>query len=126
MTDNQHDDAPRTETERVEDDMTATEVTGPEAIARLKELVEDIDIAALTTRDAAGNLVSRPMSTREMDENGDIWFFTLDDTTKITQLKGMGAAAARKARPQVCPVFFDPGPAAPFVPLYQNREGCRR
>jgi hypothetical protein len=66
MTDNQHDDAPRTETERVEDDMTAAEVTGPEAIARLKELVEDIDIAALTTRDAAGNLVSRPMSTREI------------------------------------------------------------
>jgi general stress protein 26 len=83
MTDNQHDDAPRTETERVEGDMTAAEVTGPEAIARLKELVEDIDIAALTTRDAASNLVSRPMSTREMDANGDIWFFTLDDSKKV-------------------------------------------
>jgi general stress protein 26 len=78
-----HTEAPRTETEQVEDDMTAVEVTGPEAIARLKELVVDIDIAALTTRDAAGNLVSRPMSTREMDENGDIWFFTLDDSKKV-------------------------------------------
>jgi len=73
----------RTETERVEDDMTADEVTGPEALARLKELVEDIDIAALTTRGESGNLVSRPMSTREMDDAGDIWFFTLDDSRKV-------------------------------------------
>lgn len=82
-TDTPHTDTARTETERVEDEMTAAEVTGPEAMARLKELVEDIDIAALTTRDASGNLVSRPMSTREMDENGDIWFFTLDDSKKV-------------------------------------------
>ena len=86
MSDNEHDHSPRTETERVEDELTASEVTGPEAIARIKELVEDIDIAALTTRDAAGNLVSRPMSTREMDENGGIWFFTLDDTQMVSDL----------------------------------------
>lgn len=63
----------------------AQEVTGPEAIARVKELVEDIDFTMLTTQDAEGNLVSRPMSTREMDENGDIWFFTLDDSKKVDE-----------------------------------------
>lgn len=83
MTDDTQNHPPRTETEKVEDEITAAEVTGVEAIARLKELVEDIDIAALTTRDESGNLVSRPMSTREMDENGDIWFFTLDDSKKV-------------------------------------------
>jgi general stress protein 26 len=62
-----------------------TEITGPEAIARVKELVEDIDFTMLTTQDAAGNLVSRPMSTREMDENGDIWFFTLADSKKVDE-----------------------------------------
>ena len=60
-------------------------VTGPEAIARLKELVEDIDFTMLTTRDAAGNLVSRPMSTRQMDDAGDIWFFTLAGTAKVAE-----------------------------------------
>ena len=79
------DSAPRTETERIEDDVTAAEVTGAEARARLKELIEDIDIAALTTRDADGNLVSRPMSTREVDDAGDIWFFTLDDSKKVDE-----------------------------------------
>src|SRR6478735_11207562 len=68
--------------------MTHTEedlVTGPEAIARVKELVEDIDFTMLTTRDPAGNLVSRPMSTRQMDGKGDIWFFTLADTAKVAE-----------------------------------------
>ncbi|WP_203580412.1 pyridoxamine 5'-phosphate oxidase family protein [Microbacterium hibisci] len=60
-------------------------VTGPEAIARVKELVEDIDFTMLTTRDAAGNLVSRPMSTRQMDDAGDIWFFTLAGTSKVAE-----------------------------------------
>ena len=64
---------------------TPTEVTGPEAIERVRELVEDIDFTMLTTRDAAGNLVSRPMSTRQMDANGDIWFFTLEHTKKVTE-----------------------------------------
>ncbi len=73
------------ETEQVKDDITAAEVIGQEARARLKELVEEIDIAALTTRGARGNLVSRPMSTREVDEAGDIWFFTLDDSKKVDE-----------------------------------------
>ena len=55
-------------------------MTQSEAAARFKELVEDIDFTMLTTQDAAGNLVSRPMSTREMDDNGDIWFFLADDS----------------------------------------------
>ena len=62
-----------------------TEITGPEALARVAELVEDIDIAMLTTVDEEGNLVSRPMSTRRMDEAGDIWFFTAEDTEKVDE-----------------------------------------
>ena len=65
--------------------MTENTMTQSEAAARLKELVEDIDFTMLTTQDAAGNLVSRPMSTREMDENGDIWFFLADDSKKADE-----------------------------------------
>ena len=62
-------------------------LTQTDAIARLKELVEDIDFTMMTTQDAAGNLVSRPMSTRQMDENGAIWFFTAEDTKKVDEVE---------------------------------------
>lgn len=76
--------------QRATDDHNMTEseaksVTGAEAVARVKELVEDIDFTMLTTRDAAGNLVGRPMSTRQMDEQGDIWFFTVKDSTAVNE-----------------------------------------
>lgn len=64
-----------------------TEITGAEAAARVKELVEDIDVAMLTTLDADGRLVSRPMSTRQMDDAGDIWFFTAEDTKKVDEAR---------------------------------------
>lgn len=66
---------------------TPQEITGPEARERLTELVQDIDFTMLTTQDAAGNLVSRPMSTRQMDDTGDIWFFTLDDSKKVDEAR---------------------------------------
>lgn len=44
-------------------------------------------------------------------------FFKLDDTRKITQLKGMGASAARKERPRIEPVFLT-DPVEPFTPVY--------
>lgn len=62
-----------------------TEITGTEALARVADLVEDIDIAMLTTTDDHGNLVSRPMSTRQMDDAGNIWFFTAEDTEKVEE-----------------------------------------
>ncbi|HEX5730608.1 pyridoxamine 5'-phosphate oxidase family protein, partial [Microbacterium sp.] len=62
-------------------------MTQTDAIERLKELVEDIDFTMLTTQDPAGSLVSRPMSTRQMDESGAIWFFTSEDTKKVDEVE---------------------------------------
>ncbi len=42
-------------------------------------------------------------------------FFSLDDTTKIQRLSGIGAAMARREKPNLMPVFFDQL-AAPFIP----------
>lgn len=64
-----------------------TELTGTEATERARALVEDIDFTMLTTQDDTGNLVSRPMSTRQMDDTGDIWFFTSEDTKKVDEAK---------------------------------------
>src|SRR5215204_4669379 len=57
-----------------------------ESIEKLKGLLEDIDFAMLTTV-AGGKFRSRPMSTQEMDENGDLWFFTSDETHKVEEIE---------------------------------------
>jgi len=57
-----------------------------EAIEKLKGMLEGIDFAMLTTV-ADGKFRSRPMSTQEMDENGDLWFFTSDDTHKVEEIE---------------------------------------
>lgn len=56
------------------------------SIEQLKEMLEGIDFAMLTTL-ADGKFRSRPMSTQEMDENGDLWFFTSDQTHKIDEIQ---------------------------------------
>ena len=48
-------------------------------------------------------------------------FFSLDDTTKISRLKGLGMSEARKAKPHLTPIFFTQ-PADAFVPVYQLKE----
>ena len=45
-------------------------------------------------------------------------FFSLDDTTKIQRLKGLGASSARHAGPTLMPIFFQQT-AEPFVPVHQ-------
>lgn len=57
-----------------------------ESIEKLKGMLEGIDFAMLTTI-ASGKLRSRPMSTQEMDENGNLWFFTSDETHKVDEIE---------------------------------------
>lgn len=44
-------------------------------------------------------------------------FFAMDDASKIGRLKGIGASAARDAKPHLQHVFFD-SPASPFIPVH--------
>jgi len=57
-----------------------------ESIGKLKELLEDIDFAMLTTI-SGGKLRSRPMSTQKFDFDGDLWFFTSDQTHKVEEIE---------------------------------------
>ena len=57
-----------------------------ESIEKFKKLTEGIDFCMLTTING-GQLRSRPMSTQEMDENGDLWFFTSDQTHKVDEIE---------------------------------------
>ncbi|MDI1240441.1 MAG: pyridoxamine 5'-phosphate oxidase family protein [bacterium] len=57
-----------------------------ESVNKIKELTEGIDFCMLTTLDG-GSLRSRPMSTQEFDFDGDLWFFTSDNTHKIDEIE---------------------------------------
>jgi general stress protein 26 len=52
-------------------------------LQRVAELVDEIRIAMLTTEEGDGCLRSRPMSTAQMDSNGDLWFFTSLSSEKV-------------------------------------------
>lgn len=56
-----------------------------EAIAKVRELIKDIEVAMLTTIAEEG-LVSRPMKTQEVEFDGDLWFLTKKDTGKFHEL----------------------------------------
>lgn len=53
---------------------------------RVGELIEDIRVGMLTTVDETGKLVSRPMAVMQLDENGNLWFLTKENTPKTEQI----------------------------------------
>lgn len=57
-----------------------------ESIKKLQDLMEGIDFCMLTTMDG-GHLRSRPMSTQQFEFDGDLWFFTSDNTHKIGEIE---------------------------------------
>jgi general stress protein 26 len=59
--------------------MKILEQTRPD-LARLAELIGDIDVAMLATHARTGDLESRPMAPIEMDGAGAFWFFTRRDS----------------------------------------------
>jgi general stress protein 26 len=72
----------------------------PKTFARLQELVRDIDIAMVTTVTPDGALRSRPMATREFNDDGEIWFFTADDSGKASDIASEQAVNVSYAEPK--------------------------
>jgi len=56
-------------------------------LSKIKEMVDDIRIAMMTTVNENGHLVSRPMAVQQMDEDGTIWFFTKKSSPKVDQIE---------------------------------------
>jgi len=48
---------------------------------KLYEIIDDLEIALLTTIEDDGSLHTRPMANQESDEKGNIWFFTESNGT---------------------------------------------
>lgn len=60
--------------------------TKEDNIKKLRELIKDIDFTMLTTVEADGTLRSRPMSTQDVEFDGDLWFFTSDESGKAQEI----------------------------------------
>ncbi|MFA0964606.1 pyridoxamine 5'-phosphate oxidase family protein [Roseivirga sp. BDSF3-8] len=58
-----------------------------EHIDKVRELTDKIDICMMVTREPDGNLRSRPMSTRTIDDSGLFWFFTNELSDKVQELE---------------------------------------
>lgn len=55
-------------------------------LRKLGELIDDIEVAMLTTHAADGSLVSRPMQTLMLTAEGELVFFITADSDKVGQL----------------------------------------
>ncbi len=55
-------------------------------IEKLKDVIDGLDTAMLTTVNAQGRLVSRPLRMQEMDEDGAMWFVTDRDSHKTDEI----------------------------------------
>lgn len=60
----------------------------PKTRAQLAEMMKDIDFAMLSTHSDGGTIAARPMSNnREVEYDGDNWFFACEDTRLIADLR---------------------------------------
>ena len=55
-------------------------------LEKIREMVEPIRIAMLTTLNEQEHLVSRPMACLELDAEGAFWFFTKKTSPKVQQV----------------------------------------
>lgn len=53
---------------------------------KLGEMIDDMEVAMLTTRTSDGSLVSRPLQTLKLDAGGELIFFTAADSHKVADL----------------------------------------
>ena len=58
-----------------------------EKLDELYGLVENIEIALMTTRRPDGALVTRPMATQKQEADADLWFVTNIETDKIDEIE---------------------------------------
>ena len=70
-----------------------------EALTKLKDIIESINICMYCTMEAKSDMASRPMGTAKVEDDGAIWFFTMDES---------GAAASGAEGQEVCLNYASP------------------
>jgi general stress protein 26 len=67
-------------------DTTAKKLHEQEAIEKFRDLVSKVTICMFTTLDDNGKIMSRPMWTVQVDDEGNAWFFTNEFSEKIQEV----------------------------------------
>ena len=64
------------------------DLIGKDAVKKLKEIVKDADTCFFcTSSSGAGSGGNRPMSMRQVDDEGNIWFLSADDSHKNKEIE---------------------------------------
>lgn len=58
-------------------------------LEKMREIIDNIKIAMMTTTELDGDLASRPMAVLRLADNGDLYFFTDVTTMKNAEIKHM-------------------------------------
>lgn len=87
------------------------ETATPSGKDKLQELIDEVQIAMLCTK-YGNRLHSRPMATSEIDEDGNIWFFTNEFSSKVDEIKN---------EPEVCLAYSSPSKNT-YVSVVGNAE----
>lgn len=58
-----------------------------DSLSKLYDLVDEIEIAMMTTRRADGHLEARPMATQKRAAGADLWFVSAEGTAKLRDLE---------------------------------------
>ncbi|WP_263385150.1 pyridoxamine 5'-phosphate oxidase family protein [Granulicella arctica] len=64
------------------------ELSGPEGLEKIGELIRDIRITMMATVASDGSIDSRPMATQKTDKfDGTVWFLTRHDSGKVREIE---------------------------------------
>lgn len=69
-----------------EENKNRTDLRGQEAVNKLKELVKAESICLFCTELLKQPITTRPMSTQQVDDNGNIWFMSSIKSDKNTEI----------------------------------------
>ncbi len=76
------------------------ELSGPEGLKKIGELIKGIHIAMMSTVAPDGSIDSRPMATQETNEfEGTVWFLTRGESGKVREIENDAHVTLNYAEP---------------------------
>ncbi len=95
--------------------MSSQNLSNRDAIAKLKEMAESIDFAMLCSDLTAQPFHAIPMSTKEVDDQGHIWFLSGQDSTHNANIQNDGKVEL---------LYSDPG-SMQFLNVFGKAVICK-
>jgi general stress protein 26 len=69
------------------DDSSVKDLVNQEAVDKIKELVDHTKVCFFTTHLDESPLPTRPMHTQQVDDEGNLWFFSDEESEKNFEIK---------------------------------------